>query len=623
MRTCRSAVFPPHSALRIPQWLMALCVCLSLACRSRVPVSERCCLLVTIDTCRADALSCYGSSRSQTPVLDQLARQGVLFDRCLTPVPITLPAHCSLMTGLYPPEHGVRLNGQVLSDEVPALADILRSKGVTTAGFVGAYVLARPFGIGRGFDSFDDIMNDQKRQGSPVAERTCWEVNAAVRSWMQRGLKKPSFLWVHYFDPHAPHDATLNYLNRFPDQPYFAEIATVDDALGQLIADIREKIRDRELLIVVVADHGEGLEDHGEKEHGLLLYDTTVRVPLILSGGGVQKKDRIVREPVRLIDLSATIQEWMLGEVANPGQGRSVWPLVRGRETGERVAYLESLMAYEKYGWSPMSGVCSGDWSLLMGPSPELYDVGADPQQLNDLSGQSPETLQRMMTLLRDSRDRLSPKSAKILGASGAGLKDLGYVVPSRSLGEKIPWEGGLASPARNMGVVRFETRGQAFWDEGARDAARKELMAGLEIDPDNLQLLNMMGLLLMEEENWPEALRYFERLSHVESETCRGWVNRGVCLERMGAPVEAMACYRQASQKDASNWQAWFNGARILLGQNELSEASEWARKAQALAPSDERSVAEFDRITAPSPTGSPSESESDDSHDPDGVDP
>jgi tetratricopeptide (TPR) repeat protein len=280
-------------------------------------------------------------------------------------------------------------------------------------------------------------------------------------------------------------------------------------------------------------------------------------------------------------------------------------------------------MAYEKYGWSPMSGVCSRDWSLLMGPSPELYDVAKDPQQTHDLSGQSPETLQRMVTLLRDSRDRMSPKSARIEGSAGAGLKDLGYVVPSRSLGEKIPWEGGLASPARNMGVVRFETRGQAFWDEGAREAARKELTAGLEIDPDNLQLLNMIGLILMEEENWPEALHYFERLSQVERETCRGWVNRGVCQERMGDPVEAMACYRQATQKDASNWQAWFNGARILFGQKELSEASEWARQAQATAPSDERSVAEFERILAQSLAGSFSDSQPDAPDDRDGVAP
>ena len=562
-------------------------------CDSRIPLSRRCCVLITLDTCRADALGCYGSSRARTPNLDGLAERGCLFERCLTPVPITLPAHCSLFTGKYPLEHGVRLNGKVLDESRLTLAEVLSEAGIQTAAFVGSYACSSDFGLSQGYATYDDRF-PEKKTGGVVAERTCLDVNAAARKWLAGAARKPFFLWVHYFDPHAPHEAPLPYAAWFPDQPYDAEVAFVDRAVGQLLDAVVEAVGEEGLMVVVVGDHGEGLDDHNEKEHGHLLFDTTVRVPLILAGGPFPRGRRI-SEQVCLIDLASAIQEWLLQEIPLPSSGSSLKPLVDPRpfpwretgETDQRFIYGETIWPYEKYGWSPGKRVTSRDWVLILDPRPRLFRMDEDPGQENDLSSKYPEKVQELTRILERAERKMVADMPAFVQGNTEGLKQLGYLGMDRlGKGHRIPWGEELPSPTEKIGVVRFERRGLAHKAADRREDAKREFQAGLQLDPNNLELLNELGLLHMEKGDHEQALRFFRRLDEVERGSCLGLVNQGLCFEALGNGQAAREAYKSAINKDSSSWKAWFNMARLSLALGDLDSAKKAWEMARDRAP-------------------------------------
>jgi len=581
-----------------------------LRCRSRRPsLSERCCVLITLDTCRADALGCYGSSMARTPNLDELAERGTLFERCLTPIPITLPAHCSLFTGKLPPEHGVRLNGRVLEEQAVTLAEIFSEAGIRTAAFVGSYACSSDFGLSQGFQVYDDpFLAGGEEEGGPVAERTCLDVNAAARRWISAQAEKPFFLWIHYFDPHAPHEAPLPYAAWFPDRLYDAEVAFVDKAVGQLLDAVVDKVGEKGLLVAVVGDHGEGLDDHNEKEHGHLLFDTTVRVPLILAGGDVPKGKRVAAQ-VRLVDLAPTVQEWLLDEVRLPSSGSSLRPLLprnllsrsgRGDAKG-RSAYAETVWPYEKYGWSPGRRFSTQDWVLIMDPGPRLFHVESDPEQAADLSEERPEkTLELREALARAEREMTDSRTASAAG-SAEGLKELGYVGMDRvGEGSAIPWTDDLPSPTDMIGVVRFERRGLAHKAGGRRERAREEFQRGLALDPTNLELLNELGLLHIEAGEYEQALPIFRRLDEAERDSCMGLINQGICLEALGDLEAARLAYARAVDKDPSSWRAWFNLSRLHLSLGDLDKAESALARARDRAPLGAPAIQDLERLIA-----------------------
>ncbi|PYT05861.1 MAG: hypothetical protein DMF49_12895, partial [Acidobacteria bacterium] len=239
-------------------------------------------LLVTIDTLRADHLGCYGYSTAATPVIDALAHEGTRFTAASTVTPLTLPAHATILTGRYPRSTGVRNNGMfTLPREELTLAEALKAAGYETGAFVGAFVLSSSFGLSQGFDIYDESF-DMKRQGPTADERRADTVNAAVYRWLERRPSGPLFLWVHYFDPHARYEPPPPFDRQFASSPYDGEIANVDQALGKLLERLRSIAGRGELAVVLVADHGEGLGEHGEATHGLFVYESTLHVPLIL-----------------------------------------------------------------------------------------------------------------------------------------------------------------------------------------------------------------------------------------------------------------------------------------------------------------------------------------------------
>lgn len=379
-------------------------------------------VLVTLDTVRADRIGAYGRANASTPNLDRLAASGVRFDAAWSAVPVTLPSHITLLTGCWPPAHGVRDNGVDRFDgRVPTLASTLAAKGYSTAAVVSAAVLDSVYGANRGFATYDDRFGGGERSAAAATDRALE---------LARTLKPPYFLWVHYYDAHWPYLPPEPYAKKFASDAYQGEIAFVDSQLGRLLAGLPASAGAP--LVAVAADHGEGLGEHRERTHGLFTYASTMRVPLILSGPGVASA-RVLRTAVSLADVAPTL----LGLLGVPASGRadgvSLAPAVRaGTEPERRWLYYESLLPLNSFGWVPPRGTTDGVHAFVDLPKVELYDLRVDPGQLRNIAGGDPRTAgvrRRFTSLASEVASRAADASpAKIGTAERERLASLGYL---------------------------------------------------------------------------------------------------------------------------------------------------------------------------------------------------
>ncbi len=323
-------------------------------------------LLVTLDTTRADAMG-FESGADATPNLDALAARGVRFAQAYTTAPMTLPAHASLLTGLYPAEHGIRENARYLGDDRVLVAGRLRELGYRTAAFVSGLPLDAQFGLARGFDRYDDDFGG-------AAERDAGETTDRALAYLRQAADPPLFLWVHYFDPHEPYDPPEPFRSRY-DDPYLGEIAHLDRELGYLIGDFESRFRETGFRILVAGDHGEGRGDHGEALHGNLLYQGVMRVPLLVSGTGIDPGE--VAEPVSVRRAFDTILHWAGAE--RPRH------LLSG---SSEIVLAEAMKPFLQYGWQPQVMAVRGRTKVLRSGATEVYDVVADPAETRDLAGE-------------------------------------------------------------------------------------------------------------------------------------------------------------------------------------------------------------------------------------------
>jgi arylsulfatase A-like enzyme len=381
-------------------------------------------VIITLDTTRADRLPAYGFGGVATPAIDDLATHGVVFDDATSVAPLTLPAHTSLFTGLYPPNHGVRENSATPLDPAHAtLARILHDRGFRTAAFVGSVVLAADRGLSTGFGVYDDGRADgtpppRRRTGSEVVDRAI--------AWIDGLDGSPFFLWVHLYDVHAPQALPLEFRRTYGDR-YEGGVAYVDAQIARLL-DVLER---RDLLsttvIVVAGDHGESLGEHGEKEHGVFLYESTLHVPLILRAPGVAPTR--VAGAASLVDVFPTVLE-LLGIASRaPHDGGSLVPGLGGGRLPKRAIYAESMYAAH-FGWGPLRMIRDGEFKFIEAPRPELYDLERDPGECHNLADEHLATasaLQRELLAMNvdaSSHSEAAPLSAERLQA----LKSLGYV---------------------------------------------------------------------------------------------------------------------------------------------------------------------------------------------------
>ena len=392
-------------------------------------------VLITLDTTRADHLGCYGGARTETPNLDALAGKGVRFERALSPVPLTLPAHVSLLTGLVPRRHGVRDNlGFKLDGKVPLLTERLSAAGYTTAAFVSAAVLDRDGGLARGFAIYDDLVRVGDRRAFDHQERAASQtVDALLQQF--GALKPPFFLWVHFYDPHLPYVPPEPYASRFTDRPYDGEIAFMDAQIGRIF-DVLKR-RGTAVYVAVAGDHGESLGEHGEDAHGVFLYEATQRVPLILTGPGIPPGTTAASN-VGLIDVAPTILDLLRLPPLPNVDGRSLVPLLHGARPAAPDYEMETFYPEFSYGWAPLRALCSGPYKYIAAPRPELYELPTDPREINDLARKKAKRADEIAQALAElTRGDTAVVPIDESDERRAKLSSLGYVSGSTAQGSR------------------------------------------------------------------------------------------------------------------------------------------------------------------------------------------
>jgi choline-sulfatase len=378
-------------------------------------------VLVSIEALRPDRLAAYGSRRVPTPAIDGLARDGVLFERAFSHSPQTLPAHTALLSGRLPFDGGVRDN---VAATVPAstrlLAQMLRDRGFATAGVVSSFALRRDTGLATGFTFFDDELPETRGGAAARVLRDGAESITRAERWLSAAATSRAFLFLHLADPHAPYEPPAPFSDL---DPYDGEVAYVDALVGRLVAYLKTQQLYEQATIVLVGAQGESLGAHGEREHGLLVFDETLHVPLIIKAAASEVGGRRVSTLVQHVDIVPTILDLVKAPIPPALPGRSIKPLLVGRDFPERVAYAESLFAFHQFGWSPLTTVTDGRFRYVSGPGPALYDSAGGAA--TDVSAEYPDIAARLAAALREASPQTDPvpsvASAVPLSGLGAG----------------------------------------------------------------------------------------------------------------------------------------------------------------------------------------------------------
>jgi arylsulfatase A-like enzyme/tetratricopeptide (TPR) repeat protein len=502
-------------------------------------------VLITIDTLRADRLGVYGYAPAATPVLDGLARRGVRFEQAEASIPLTGPSHATILTGHYPPVHGVRDNVVFpLGDRHPTLATQLQRGGYRTAAFVAAYPVAAAFGFAQGFDVFDEGFHESPIPGEG-AERPGNEVADAALKWIGAGGASPFFLWLHFYDPHTPYHPPAAFASAAPGRPYDGEIAFTDAQVGRVLDGLRAAGHADDSVVAVVADHGESLGEHAEQTHAILVYESTLRVPFFLAGPGLPA-GRVVSERVGTVDVTPTLLALAGLPVPDGLLGRDLGPALRGEPLAAQPIYAESLFGRLNCRWASLRVLFDGDWKLIEGREPELYDLARDPGETKDRAADEPRRLGQMRAGLRAAMARMAPsgdaaRSVAVSPQQLEKLRSLGYTgggsagsapLDDRTLPDprthvqlyetlqKAMLARGPAAPAalrvieevarRDPGnpYAHFALGGLAY-REGQLSVAAAAYARGLELDPDRPGMRLPYGNLLRDMRRFEESERH------------------------------------------------------------------------------------------------------------------
>ncbi|HYC58183.1 MAG TPA: sulfatase, partial [Thermoanaerobaculia bacterium] len=355
-------------------------------------------ILISIDTLRSDRLPVYGYDKVSTPNLDAFRADAILYERAYSHCPLTLPSHASMFTGLLPADHGIRDNiGFTLPEKVPTLPALLKANGYATAAAVSAFVLRKGTGIARGFDAYDDEVEPiDTFQVIARVQRSGGETVAAARKWLdQHDPEKPFFYFLHLYDPHTPYEPPEPFRSQYKANPYDGEIAYTDHVIGEFLDYLKEKGIYDKALIMILADHGEGLNDHREEEHGIFLYREAIQVPLIVKLPGNARAGTSVSATAGLADVFSTILE----QTATPrpaGHKDSVSLLSLIDSDAKRNIYSETYYPRMHFGWSDLHSLTDGDHHLIRAPIPELYDLRKDPRETKNVMNEERRTYTAM-----------------------------------------------------------------------------------------------------------------------------------------------------------------------------------------------------------------------------------
>ncbi|HJZ12399.1 MAG TPA: sulfatase-like hydrolase/transferase, partial [Acidobacteriota bacterium] len=486
-------------------------------------------MLITIDTWRADYLSYNGSTKVQTPHVDRLAKEGANFTKARTSVPLTLPSHASIMTGLYPPNHGVRDNGSFrLPDSHSTLAQTLKSKGYITAAFIGSFVLDHRFGLNAGFDVYDDrTWNQIAMLESSDAERNAEAVYKAFQSWWTtRDQSKPFFVWIHLYDPHAPYEPPAPFRARYKTNPYAGEVAYADSFVGKLMNDLEKSTLTGNSIVAVVGDHGEGLGEHQENSHSVLIYNSKLHVPMILFAPKLIAPATRIDSLTRTIDLASTLLDY-LGYGKNFGEGTSMRNVIEGGNVPEVQSYSESLYPKLNLGWSPLFGIEAGKFHFILAPAPELYYLPTDPAETKNRLQEFPQIVDQLQDKLKPFVEKPSVARQKLDAEAEEKLRSLGYVSGAQASRQSN------ADPKDKMGIWNRMQQGMSFSKYGNCREAIAIFEEVLMKEKDTPLVYDYLGSCYRSIKEWDKAENVYRKALDrgLESATVR--MNLGVLLHR------------------------------------------------------------------------------------------
>ena len=617
----------------------------SLACRrSSEPASTQVeprdanVLFITLDTTRADHLGCYAAESvhkkdgsAKTPHLDALAASGARFAEAIAEVPLTLPSHACMFTGTYPEVHGLRdMGGFVLSPQHLTLATMARNAGFQTAAFLGSKAVGHQWGLSQGFETYDDNMPSRGTEGQlpgVFPERRASVTTDHALDWLRQHGGQKFFLWVHYYDPHEPYDPPAPFNRQYPHDPYSGEIAYTDQQVGRLFDFLKQQNISDKTLVVVVGDHGEGLNDHGEGTHGIFIYDDTVHVPLIVAGPTVPA-GRVIANQVRLVDLLPTVAAFLRLPPNPAAQGVSLWPLIeRGRELpgkGSNYAYIETLYPKTYMNWSELRAMRTDRWKFILAPHPELYDLRADPAETQNVIALHPaeaDQLQKKIweiighqsqnqtvkyePMSRESRQELEslgyvsagPPREIVLNMSGPDPKDRVGTLQAMQEYDRLMKSKAFARAARIMEVAVRTDRtnplanlylGRAYERLGNWRRAIETYRAATQAGATSGEIVSRLGKAYLRVGDLKGGIDAMERASQLNPTDLDNFRNLGIALLQSGRVEEAERAFKAITVQD-EHYSAAYNGLGLVaIQRGDAAGALRNFQKAIALDPTE-----------------------------------
>lgn len=533
-------------------------------------------LLITLDTTRRDALGTYGREPSPSPHLDRLAERSLVFENARTVTPMTLPSHASMLTGLVPPRHSVRDNSH---SSLPAaawsIAEAAQQAGVRTAAVIAAPVLDPAYGLARGFDSYDaPTQAEARRTGRHGGRRADDVTHRAVEFLQSLEPGAPFFLWVHYFDPHEVYEPAPAHRQAAGGDLYHGEVAQMDAGVGALLEALRATPHAGDTAIVVTADHGEALGEHGEETHSAFVYDSTLMVPLIVFDPRRDLTERVV-EPVSVVDVAPTIAGLIGVDAPSSIDGADL--LVAERDP-QRAVYFESLYGAGYYRWSPLVGLITEGRKFIHSSTPEIYDVGSDPRELSPIA--DPAFASRARTRLEEllALPRIGGVQRSESGPDIDELRRLGYVgagLDADSIGNELLTRG-WPSPHDRAAELQTMRGIMARHASGDREGTIEPLLAVLAKEPDNPTALSLVGQNLRALGRAQEAIPYLERFANGGTRWPATWLELARALVMTSDIEAALAWYdRVLAEKRSTSVAKEIAGVFQHLGRGE--DGLEW----------------------------------------------
>ncbi len=582
-------------------------------------------ILITIDTLRASHVSIYGRGKANTPNLDELAKEGAYFKKCITQTPLTLPSHTTILSGTYPLYHKVRDNGGfIVPEKLTLISEILKKNGFSTAAFIAAYVLHSKWGLNQGFDYYEDSFDMTKYKSVSLSkiQKRADEVLKEAEAWISKKKNNKFFAWIHLYDPHTPYDPPPPYKEKFFDQPYRGEVEYTDYQLGLFFDYLKREGLYNKSLIIVVADHGESLGQHGEKTHGFFLYDPTVWVPFIIRAPFKFKKHRI-DQVVELVDVTPTILDALGIKKDREIQGKSVLGLLFGKSSSfPELAYTETFYPRFHYGWSELKAIYYKNYKYILAPKDELYDLSKDERERKNISLYKTRIRKKLRKMIEKFIKEKSKNSLNVLENKSLNREEmrklaaLGYISTFVDTSQK----NNLPDPKDKIKIYNSLLKSKRLMKEKKYKEAIDTVKNILKTDPEIVDAYMLLGNLYYREREFEKAMESFYEVLKRKPDYNFATINIINCLvglekfdeaEKTAAdfikrfPTDyalymelgkiklikgdydnALKMYQKALSLDPKNSEAMNKVAEILIVKKEFNKARKFLLKASKISP-------------------------------------